>query len=153
MIDKWRGWSGFEKLLFVALVAMVVYYAYATVMWLLSPHPVGALAPGVFLFLFASGLYARLKYATANEAVVGSTTLMLITGAASALSIVILWTLAVERDDAVYRDQAVTMSIWGGPFAILALLILLMLATPRGRRRMRAQREAVEAAPRPHPEH
>lgn len=110
-------------------------------MWLLSSHPIGALVPGVFFYLFAATVYVYAKYDNAHEAILRSIGSHVLTGGASAISIVILWMLA--RDDAVYHDRAVIMSLWGGVTVVVAALYLVKIATPRGRKNMRDQREAV----------
>lgn len=141
VLKKWRNLDLFRKFALVVGVVMVARFSYLTIAWLISSHPVGALVPGVLVYFLASNVYLYLKYGTAQETIVHLTGTYLIAGPASALSIVILWILA--REDAVYRDQAVTMSIWGGAIVIPAALLLVKIATPRGRKNMRDQREAV----------
>lgn len=97
--------------------------------------------PGVFFYLFAATVYVHVKYDNAHEAILRSIESHVLTGAASAVSIVILWMLA--RDDEVYHDRAVIMSLWGGVTVVVAALYLVKIATPRGRKNMRDQREAV----------
>lgn len=138
--------TGLAKFMLFVYLFLVLRFGYATITWALSSHPAGALVPGVFLFLFASSLYIHLRYETGYESMVHSAGFLLIIGAASAISIVILWTLAQTRDDAVYRDLAVTMSFWGGATVLLAVLILAVSSSPGGRRRMREQRERLRSA-------
>jgi O-antigen/teichoic acid export membrane protein len=138
VVAKWRSLDAFGKFISVVGVLLVVQCGYSTIAWLLSSHPAGALVPGVFLF-FGSSLLGRWKHPNGYDATRRAMASSVITGAASAVSIVILWTLAEKRDDAVYHGQAVTMSIWGGATVVLAVLILLVFATPRGRQRMRTQ--------------
>ena len=143
MVARWRSFDAFAKFSLVVGILLVIQFTYATIAWLLGSHPVGALVPGVFLFFFASSLYSRLRYEKATEGGLLAMGLLLITGVASAISIVILWTLAEVRNDAVYHDQAVAMSYWGGATVVMAVLVLLFLATPGGRRRIRDQRNAA----------
>jgi hypothetical protein len=128
VVAKWRSLDTFGKFISVVGVLLVVQCGYSTIAWLLSSHPAGALVPGVFLFFFGSNLLGRWKHPNGYD-----------TTRRAMASSVILWTLAEKRDDTVYHGQAVTMSIWGGATVVLAVLILLVFATPRGRQRMRTQ--------------
>lgn len=143
MLNAWRSLDLVRKIVLVVGALLLARLGYSTIAWLLTSRPAGALVPGVFLYFFASLAYARLRSDFLHEAVVRSTGTYLITGAASAVSIAVLWTLAVRGDDDIYRDQALSMSIWGGATVVVAALTLITLATPRGRKNMRAQRAAA----------
>jgi O-antigen/teichoic acid export membrane protein len=146
VIARWRGMDSFGKFSLILSLALIVWFTYSTIAWLLSSHPFGALVPGVLLYCFASGTYGRLRYANPSDRAATSLRPILIAGAVSAISIVLLWTLADKRNDPVYHHSAVTMSLWGGAIVVLAVFILLVLATPRGRSRMRKQRAARMSA-------
>lgn len=140
MVARWRSLQQFDKFMIVVTAGLVAWFSYVTIAWLVSSHPVGALVPGVFVYFFGASLYAQVRYESLAERAVHSWSWIVITGAASAASIAILWSLAGTRDDAVYHDQAVSMSLWGGATVVAAIFILVVSATPRGRQRIRDQR-------------
>ena len=105
------AWRMFSRLLGIGLA---LWMGYLTVAWLRSPHPVGAIAPGILALFFAPSIFSRSDRPPNDKSI-------LVLGPLAALGITILWIAAEATDEPAVREQAQWFSWWGG--LVVALFV------------------------------
>lgn len=124
--------SPFDWLWTVGFGALGVSSGYATIQWLKSSEPLGALAPAPFLVLSLWWLILSLKYG-GQGATFHSNFMWNLVAIVIVVDLVILYSAAYSTGKNVYSHQGTSLAIFGGIVVILALVGCL----PRVRERRR----------------
>lgn len=103
---------------------ITLWMAYATVAWLRSSHPVGAIAPAIIALSLAPGVVRNAGSPPNDRAI-------LVLGPLSVLGIAVLWIAAGTTDEPALHRQAVSLSLWGG----LLVFLFVIAVTARLRHR------------------
>lgn len=129
------GWVGTGSLL-----VLLVLSGIATIRWLISSEPLGALVPAPFLVFSLWSLVLRRKYGELGGMAHSYPLLLNFMAVATIAGVFVLYFAGRSAGKGVYTHQATSLAIFGGCFVLLALLGLF----PKVRERWRKGREFYE---------